>query len=228
MLTYILFQTQGMLLSATRRKGQPDADLHPVQIQEDALVRNKQGRKGQPDADLPPVQNPEHTLVSSRQERPARCWLTSCSRPRPRSCQQQAGRASQMLAYSLFKTKRMLLLETSKKEMPDADLHTVQNPEHTLVSNKKERPARCWLTYCSKPRGCSCWKQVRKTSQILTYILSQPRACSCQYQRMPSKILTYVLFTIKAHFCQHSVETSSMLAYSLFRYIISFYSRIVK
>jgi hypothetical protein len=30
--------------------------------------------------------------------------LTSCSKPRACSCQQQAGRASQMLTYNLFKT----------------------------------------------------------------------------------------------------------------------------
>jgi hypothetical protein len=95
MLTYILFKTQSMLLSATSRKGQPDADLHPVQNTEHALVSNKQegpalmltyklfktqsmllsatSRKGQPDADLHPVQNPEHALVSNKQEGPARC-----------------------------------------------------------------------------------------------------------------------------------------------------------
>jgi hypothetical protein len=94
MLTYILFKTQSMLLSATSRKGQPDADLHPVQNPEHALVSNKQiasqmltyilfktqsmllsatSRKGQPDADLHPVQNPEHAPVSNKQEEPARC-----------------------------------------------------------------------------------------------------------------------------------------------------------
>jgi hypothetical protein len=42
MLTYKLFKTQSMLLSATSRKGQLDADLHPVQNQEHALISNKQ------------------------------------------------------------------------------------------------------------------------------------------------------------------------------------------
>jgi hypothetical protein len=42
MLTYILFKTKTMLLSAISRKGQPGADLHPVQNQEHALVSNKQ------------------------------------------------------------------------------------------------------------------------------------------------------------------------------------------
>ena len=41
MLTYTLFKTQSMLFSATRRKEQPDVDLHPVQSPEHALVSNK-------------------------------------------------------------------------------------------------------------------------------------------------------------------------------------------
>jgi hypothetical protein len=78
MLTYILFKTQSMLLSATSRKGQPDADLHPVQNPVHVLVSNKE--EG-PDADLHPVPNPEHALVSNKQEGPARWWLTTCSKP---------------------------------------------------------------------------------------------------------------------------------------------------
>ena len=169
MLTYILFKTQSMLLSATGRKSQPDADLHPVQDPEHDLVSNKQ--EGQPDADLHPVQNPEHDLVRNKREGLARCWLTSCSKPRAYSCQQQAGRASQMLTYSLFKSQTMQLLATSRKGQPDADLHSVKNPEHALVSNKQEDPARCWLTSCSKPRACPCQQQAGRASQMLTHIL---------------------------------------------------------
>ena len=122
-LTYILFKTQSMLLSATSRKGQLDPDLQPVQ-------------------------NPEHALISNKQKRTIRCWFTSCSKPRPCSCQQQAGRASQMLTYILFRTQSMLLSETIRKGQPYADLHTVQNPEHAVVSHKQEGPARCCLTPC--------------------------------------------------------------------------------
>ena len=70
MQTYTLFKTQSMLLSATTRKGQPDADLQPVQNPQHALVNNNQ--EG-PDADLHAVQNPVHDLFSNRQEGPARC-----------------------------------------------------------------------------------------------------------------------------------------------------------
>jgi hypothetical protein len=42
MLTYILFKTQSMLLSATSRKGQPDADLQTVEYPDDALVSIKE------------------------------------------------------------------------------------------------------------------------------------------------------------------------------------------
>jgi len=48
-----------------------------------------------------------------------------------------------MLTYILFKTQSMLLSATSRKGQSDADLHPVQNPEHALVSNKQEGPARC-------------------------------------------------------------------------------------
>jgi hypothetical protein len=116
MLTYNLFKAQSMSLSATSMEGQPDADLHPVQ-------------------------NPEHAAVSNKQERPARCYLTCCSKPSAYSCQQQAGRASQMLTYILFKTQRMLLSATSSRGQPDANLQSVQNAEHALVSFKQEGPA---------------------------------------------------------------------------------------
>ena len=69
-MTYMLFKTQSMLLSATSRKGQPDPDLQAVQNPEHALVSNKE--EGQPDPDLHTVQNPEHALVSNKQEGPAR------------------------------------------------------------------------------------------------------------------------------------------------------------
>jgi hypothetical protein len=42
MLTYSLFKTQNMLLSATSSKGQPDAELHAVENPKHAFVSNKQ------------------------------------------------------------------------------------------------------------------------------------------------------------------------------------------
>ena len=144
--TYNLFKTQSTLLSATSRKGQPGADLQTVQ-------------------------NPEHALVSNKQAGPGRCWLTSCSKPRAGSCQQLAGRARQMHTYNLFITQNMLLLATSRKGQPDADLQTVQKPEHAFVRNKQEGPAKCWLTSWSKPRACFCQQQAGRASQMLTYIL---------------------------------------------------------
>ena len=145
-LTYILFKPQCMLLSATSKKGQPDPDLHTVQ-------------------------NPEHDLVSNKQKGLARCWLTRCSKPRVCSCQQQARRAGQMLAYKLFKAQSMHWSATSRKGQPDADLQAVQNPEHAPVSNKQEGPDRSWLTFCSKPRSWSCQQQAGRARQILTYNL---------------------------------------------------------
>ena len=169
MLTHKLFKTQSMLLSATCRKGQPDADLHPVQI-------------------------PEHTLVRSKQERLSRCWLTFYSKSRLHSCQQKAGRSSQMLTYTLLNTQNMLLSATSREGLPDADLqtvqnittslsavsrkiqwdadlHPVQNPEHASIRNKHKGPVRWWLTPCSTPRACSCQQKARRAIQMLTNTL---------------------------------------------------------
>ena len=216
MLTYKLFKTQSMLLSATSRKGQPHFDLQAVQNPEHALVSNKQegparfwltccskpracscqqqagrishmltytlfkthstllsatSRKCQPHADLHAIQNPEHVLVSNKQAGPARSWLTSCSNPRACPCQQQAGSASHMLTYNLLKTHSMPLSATSRKGQPHADLHSVQSPEHALVSNKQERSAWCWLTCYSKPRACSCQQQAGRAGYMLTYFL---------------------------------------------------------
>ena len=55
MLTYILLKTHSILLSATSRKGHPEADLHAVQDPVHALVSNKQ--EGLADANSQPVHN---------------------------------------------------------------------------------------------------------------------------------------------------------------------------
>ena len=73
MLTYILFKTQSMVLSATNRKGQPDADLQPVQNKTQGMLLSVKSRRSQSNADLQPVSNPEHALVSNKRERPFRC-----------------------------------------------------------------------------------------------------------------------------------------------------------
>ena len=190
-LTYMLFNTQRTLLSATSRKGQPDPDLHTIQNAQLSATT----RKSQPDSDLHTIQNPEHDLVSNKQEEPARSWHTRYSNSTAGSFQQQAGRASQILTYSLFKIQRwscwqqagrasqiltyillktqsMLLSATSNKGQLNADLHPIQNPEHDLVSNKQKGPARSWLTACSNPKGWSCQQQAGRASHwMLTYIL---------------------------------------------------------
>ena len=198
MLAYNLFKAQSILFSETSRKIQPDADLHSVQ-------------------------SPEHAIVSNKQEGLAKCWLTFCSKPRSFSCQKQAGRASQLMTYKLFKTQIMLLSTTSRKGWPDADLQPVQNPKHTLVRNKSEGLARCWLTLCSQPRACSCQKQAGKASQMLTYNLfkiqsmvlsatsrkvqlfadlhtgQNPEHALVSIRINPSQISTYILFITKPH-----------------------------
>ena len=137
---------------------------------------------------------------------------------RASSCQKQVGIPSQMPTYKLFKIQSMFLSGTSSKGQPDADLQSVQNPEHALVRhkqegparfcltscsnpghallrNKQDSPARHLLTSCSKPRAWSCQIQAGRASQILPYILFKPRACSSQKQAgQPSQTLTYKLF----------------------------------
>ena len=45
-----------------------------------------------------------------------------------------------MLTYILTKTQSMLLSATSRKGQAYADLHSVENPEHALVSNTQVGP----------------------------------------------------------------------------------------
>ena len=229
MLTYTLFNMHGMLLLATSREGQLDADLHPVQNPEHALVSYKQGRPA--GCWLTRYSSPEHALVSCKQRRPAGCWLTPCSTPTACSCQQQAEKASWMPTYILFK---MLLLNTSREGQLDADLHTVQNPVnaiisrehqldadllsvqnpgHALVSNK-ERPARSWLTTYSKPRTCSC--QQRRSARWWLTCCSKPRECSCQLQAGNANwMVIYFLFKPRVCSCQQEGNTSQILTYNL-------------
>ena len=95
-----------MLLSATSKKGNSAADLHPVQ-------------------------NPVHSSVNSKQEEQPTCWLTYCLTPSAcfsqqqekisqtltnllfkSFCQQEAGRASQILTYMLLKPQHKFLSVT--------------------------------------------------------------------------------------------------------------------
>ena len=229
---------QSMPLSETMQKGQSDADLHT--IQDPGLSATN--REGQSNADLQPAQNPEHTLVSNEQKGQARCWLTACSKPKhafvsnkqsqlvrcrltsyPKarcfSSQQQIGKANQMLTYSLFKTQTMLLSTTRGNGQPNSNLHTVQSPEHALVSNKQAGPARCWLTACSTSKACSCQEQVGKASQMLTYFLLKTQSMLFSATtRKVIQMLTYSLFKTLACFCQQQVEKAcKMLSYILFK-----------
>jgi hypothetical protein len=60
-------------------------------VKTQSMLLSARSRQGEPDADLHAVQNPVHT------------------------CQQQAGRVSQMLTYNLFKTQNMLFSATTRK-----------------------------------------------------------------------------------------------------------------
>ena len=65
MLTYNLFKTQSMLLSATRRKGHSMLTYTLFKAQSMLLSATRKE-----DADLLSVQNPVHALVNNKEKRP--------------------------------------------------------------------------------------------------------------------------------------------------------------
>ena len=71
MLTYILFKTQGMLLSATIRKA--SQMLTYILFKTQGMLLSATSMKGQAYANLQPVHNQEDGLVSNKQEGSARC-----------------------------------------------------------------------------------------------------------------------------------------------------------
>ena len=162
MLTYNLFRTQSMLMSETGCIGWPDVDLHPVENTEHGLVSNNY--KGLPRCWLTCCSKPKTCSCQQQAGKSSRCWLTTWEKPISCSCWEEAGRVSQMLTYTLLKTQSMLLSATSRRGQPDADLHSIWNPEHALVSNRQKRADRCWLTRCSKPKACSYQQQTGKVS----------------------------------------------------------------
>ena len=160
-------QIQSMLLSATCRKAQSNANLQTVK--KNSVLLSEISMKGFTDTDLQSIQNPGHALVRYKQGMLAKCWLTFYLKPRAWSCQKQAGRASQMLTYILFKTQSMLLSATSIWDHMLA--YRLFKMKHALIKNKQEMLARCWLTSYLKPRAWSCQQQADKTYQMLLYIL---------------------------------------------------------
>ena len=144
-MTYILFKTQTILLSASCRKGLLDPDLHPVQNPDHSLSASC--RKGLLDPDLQTVQNPDHSIVSIMQRWPPGSWLTCCSKPRPFHCQHHAEKASWTLTYKLFK------------------------PRPFYCQHHVEKASWTWLTPYSKPRPFYCQPHEEKASWTLTHIL---------------------------------------------------------
>jgi len=107
-----------------------------------------------------------------------------------------------MLTYNLLKTQSKPLSTTSRKDQPDADLHTVQNQEHALVSNKQQEQSQM-LSYIlfksnsmpflatsregqphpdlhpvQNPEHAPVSNKQGSTCSLTT--CSKPRECSCQ------------------------------------------------
>ena len=124
------------------------------------------------------------------------------------------------MTYILLKTQSIFWLATSRKGQPDSDLHTVQNPEHAHVTNKQGRPARCWLTFCSNPRACSCQQQAEMARKMLTYMLfkSRPWGSGKKQAGRASQMLTYSLSRARQYSGQLQVRKARlMLTYKLFK-----------
>ena len=71
MLTYKLFKTKSMLLSAKAVRACQMLTYNLLQSPE--YAPSAASKKGQLDADLQPVQISEHALISNKQKRPAVC-----------------------------------------------------------------------------------------------------------------------------------------------------------
>ena len=108
-LTYTLFKTHTIPVSASFREGL----LNP---------------------DLQPVQKPNHSIVSIMQTSPPRPWLTVCSKPKKNHYQHDAGKAVWMLTYILFGTQSISLSASRRKGCLDCDLPPIQSPEKLIVS----------------------------------------------------------------------------------------------
>ena len=145
-MTHTLFKNKIILLSASCRKGLLDPDLQAVQ-------------------------NPDHCIVSIMQKRPPWPWLTSCSKPRPFYCQHHAEKASWTLTHILFKTQTISLSASCRKGLLVPDLHTVQNPDHSIVSTRRKGLLVPDLHTVQNPRPFYCQHHAERAFWTLTYIL---------------------------------------------------------
>ena len=135
-LTHILFKTHSTLLSASCKKGLLDPDLHPVHAQGQPIVSIKQ--KSLLDPDLHPDQNSNHSIVSIMQKRPPVIWLTSCWK-QSTHCQHHVEKVFWTLTYILVKTQSSLMSASFIEGLLDPDLHSVKNPDHSIVSIMQKR-----------------------------------------------------------------------------------------
>ena len=101
-LTYNLFKTQTILLSASWRKGLLNPDLHAVQ-------------------------NPEQPIVSIVHKRPPGLWLTTCSEPRAAHCQHHTEKTLWTPTYSLIKAQTIVLSASSRIGILELDLQPDQS-----------------------------------------------------------------------------------------------------
>ena len=170
-LTYMLFKTQTILLSALCRKGL----LYP---------------------NLQPVQNPDHFIVSIMQKWPPGPWLTACSKFRAAHCQHHAEMACCILTYTLFIVKSSPLSTSCRNGLLHPDLHPVPNPEHSIVSQHHAEMISWTQTYMLfKIQAILLLVSCRNMSWTLTYILFTTQttllsvSCRNGYWNM-----TYMLF----------------------------------
>ena len=180
-LTYILFKTQTIPLSASYRRPGPwltycskprqfhcqhhvekaSWTLTYILIKIQTIPLSVSCRNGLLDPDLHSVQNPDNCIVSIMQKSPSGPWLTSYSKPRQFHCQHHA-----------------------------------------------KRPPGPWLTSCSKPRQIHCQHHAEQALWTLTYILFKtqtiPLSASCKIGLLDPDL--HPVQNPKQFHCQHHAE----------------------
>ena len=158
--------------------------------------------------DLQTVQNPNNFIVSIMPKRSPETWLTPCSKPNQFHCQHHPEKVSWTLTYKLFETQSISLSASSRKCLLP-DLHSVQNPNNSIVSTIQKRFPGSWLTLCSNPNNSIVRiMQNRPSGPWLTYCL-KTKQFYCQHHGLKASwTLTYQLFKTQIH-CQHHAKMAS-------------------
>ena len=144
-LTYVLFKTQTITLSAWCRKGLLDSDSPSVKNPHNAL--SAWCRKGFLDPNLQTVQTQQFY------------------------CQYHVEKTSWTLTYNLFETKNNSIFSILQKRLPKPWLTLCSKPNNFIVSIMQKMPPELWLTICPKAKQFHGQHHAENASWTLTYSL---------------------------------------------------------